>query len=177
VRAFSQVLLLNASFEPLNVINWKRALKLVFLEKAEVLQENEKEIRSITISMRIPSVVRLLRYVGFRRRDVRFSRQNIYARDRFSCQYCGRKLRSQELTCDHVTPRSRGGRTEWTNIVTCCIPCNRRKGGKTPREVGLRLIRKPSRPSWLLGFHARFSIHEPPPSWQEYLYGTLKVAE
>jgi 5-methylcytosine-specific restriction endonuclease McrA len=170
VTAFSQVLLLNASFEPLNVINWKRALKLVFLEKVEVLEVSEREVHSATHSLRVPAVVRLLRFVGFQKRDVKFSRQNIYARDKFRCQYCGEKLPPRELTCDHVIPRSRGGRTTWTNIVTCCRPCNRRKGGRTPAEAGFRLLRKPMRPSWVLGFHARFTLHQPPPSWRGYLF-------
>ncbi len=168
--AFEQVLLLNASFEPLNVINWKRAVKLVFLEKVEVLQESDRIVHAVSDSLKVPAVIRLFRYVGFRRRDIKFSRQNIYFRDKFRCQYCGEKLRPKELTCDHVIPRSRGGKTTWTNIVTCCIPCNRKKGGRTPREAGLRMMWKPSRPSWLLGFHMRFRSHQPPASWREYLF-------
>jgi 5-methylcytosine-specific restriction endonuclease McrA len=162
--------LLNASFEPLNVINWKRALKLVFLEKVEVIEESEQEIHSARQALRVPAVVRLIRFVGFRKRDVKFSRQNIYARDKFQCQYCGTKLPARELTCDHVLPRSRGGRATWTNIVTCCRPCNRKKGGRTPSEAGLRLRKRPVRPSWLVGFHMRFSIHQAPPTWQVYLF-------
>jgi 5-methylcytosine-specific restriction endonuclease McrA len=170
VNAFSQVLLLNASFEPLNVINWKRALKLIFLEKVEVLEETDREVHSASDSLRVPAVVRLLRFVGFRKREIKFSRQNIYARDKLRCQYCGEKLRPSELTCDHVVPRSRGGSTTWANIVTCCRPCNRKKGGRTPAEAGLKLLKKPMRPSWLLGFHSRFSIQQPPIAWREYLF-------
>lgn len=162
--------MLNASFEPLNVINWKRALKLVFLEKVEVLQETEHEVHSAHESLRIPAVVRLVRFVGFRKREVKFSRQNIYARDKFECQYCGEQLKPKNLTCDHVVPRSRGGKTTWTNIVTCCRPCNRRKGNRSPEEAGLHLRRQPVRPSWLLGFHARFTMTQPPAAWREYLY-------
>jgi len=175
--AFEQVLLLNASFEPLNVISWKRALKLVVLEKVEVVEESEREVCAVTCSIRVPSVVRLLRFVGFRKRDVKFSRQNIFARDHYRCQYCGQKNRITDLTYDHVIPKSRGGRTEWTNIVTCCISCNRKKGGKTPREAGLKLVRKPGKPSWLLGFQARFTIHRPPPAWLEYLYWITEPIE
>lgn len=152
------------------MINWKRALKLIFLEKVEVLEETEREVRSARHSLRVPAVVRLVRFVGFRKREVKFSRQNIYARDKFQCQYCGTKLKAKDLTCDHVIPRSRGGKTMWTNIVTCCRLCNRRKGGRTPGEAGFRLLKQPMRPSWLLGFHARFRFHKPPPSWREYLY-------
>jgi 5-methylcytosine-specific restriction endonuclease McrA len=164
--------LLNASFEPLNIINWKRALKLVFLQKVEVLQESDREIRSENCALRVPAVVRLVRFVRLHRREVKFSRQNIYARDKYQCQYCGKVLKPRDLTCDHVTPRSRGGHTAWTNIVACCHACNRKKGGRTPEEAGLNLLKRPTRPSWLLGFHARFTVQQPPPSWREYLFLT-----
>jgi len=166
---FEQVLLLNASFEPLNVINWRRAVKLVFMEKVEVVEESEREIRSISVSMKIPSVVRLVRFVRFRRREAKFSRRNVYARDHYKCQYCGKRFVSDELTCDHVVPRSRGGKASWNNIVTCCVTCNRRKGGRTPEEAGLTLLKPPGRPSWVWSFHIRAGGGNPPPGWQTYL--------
>ncbi|MEJ2722201.1 MAG: HNH endonuclease [bacterium] len=166
--------MLNASFEPLNVINWKRALKLVILQKVEVLQESDQEVHAAAYAIRVPAVVRLIRFVRFRRWDIKFSRENIYARDGYRCQYCGRKLAVRESTCDHVVPRSRGGKTEWSNIVTCCRQCNRKKGGLTPEEAGLRLMRRPSRPSWLVGFQSRFSADDPPVLWREYLFGVSK---
>jgi 5-methylcytosine-specific restriction endonuclease McrA len=177
VRAFENVLLLNASFEPLKVINWKRALKLVFLEKVEVVEESDESVHSISFTVRIPSVVRLLRFVGFKKREIKFSRQNIYARDRFQCQYCGQKLNTEDLTYDHIIPRSRGGKTEWGNIVTCCIPCNRRKGGRTPDEADLSLIKKPSKPIWLWGFHSRYSLKNPPESWRDYIYWNVELVD
>ena len=170
-QVFEQVLVLNASFEPLNVVNWKRAMKLVCLRKVEVLRESDRVVRSARANARVPTVVRLVRFVNFHRWDVKFSRENIYARDKYCCQYCGERLRSQELTCDHVVPRSRGGSTEWTNLVTCCPACNRKKGGKTPQEAGLALLRNPGRPSWLVGFQARFAANDPPPHWRDYLFG------
>jgi len=166
---FEQVLLLNASFEPLNVINWKRAVKLVFMEKVEVVEESDRVIRSVSESMRIPSIVRLVRFVRFRRREARFSRRNVYARDHYRCQYCNTRFPVSELTCDHVIPRSRGGGTSWTNIVTCCVQCNRRKGGRTPEEAGLHLLRRPVRPSWLWGFQIRTTGRKAPPGWGTYL--------
>lgn len=135
-----------------------------------MIQESEREVRSQHHSLRVPAVVRLIRFVGFRKRDIKFSRQNLYARDKYRCQYCGDKLPPKELTCDHVIPRSRGGKTMWTNIVTCCRPCNRKKGGRMPEEGGFKLLKKPTKPSWLLGFHARFHIHKPPPAWRKYLF-------
>jgi 5-methylcytosine-specific restriction endonuclease McrA len=166
---FEQVLLLNASYEPLNVINWQRAIKLVFLDKVEVVEETDRVVRSITLSMKVPSVVRLTGFVRFRRKDAKYSRRNIYARDKNRCQYCGKRFPQDELTCDHVVPRSRGGRAQWDNIVTCCVSCNRRKGGRTPEEAGLSLIKKPTRPSWYWGFQIRFANRRPPHQWRVYL--------
>jgi 5-methylcytosine-specific restriction endonuclease McrA len=136
--SFEHVLLLNASFEPLNVIGWRRAVKLIVLDKAEVVEVTEREIHSVTRRMAVPSVVRLTTV--------------------------------SELTCDHVVPRSRGGRTEWSNIVTCCIPCNRRKGGRTPAEAGLHLVKKPVQPTWLWGVQHRFATRRPPKAWHAYLF-------
>jgi 5-methylcytosine-specific restriction endonuclease McrA len=162
--------LLNASFEPLNVIGWRRAVKLVVLEKAEIVEASAHEVHSVSTRMSVPSVVRLTSFVRFRRREAKFSRRNIYTRDDFRCQYCGDRPPAQELTCDHVMPRSRGGRTEWSNIVTCCVPCNRRKGGRTPTEAGLRLVRTPAQPTWLWGVQNRFASRRPPKAWHAYLY-------
>lgn len=168
--SFEHVLLLNASFEPLNVIGWRRAVKLIVLAKAEVVESTDREIHSVTRRMAVPSVVRLTTFVRFHRREAKFSRRNIYTRDGFACQYCGTRPPLSELTCDHVVPRSRGGRTEWSNIVTCCIPCNRRKGGRTPAEAGLRLVKKPAQPTWLWGVQNRFANRRPPKAWHVYLY-------
>lgn len=151
------------------MINWQRAVKLVFLDKVEVVEESEREIRSISVVMKVPSVVRLMGFVHFRRREAKFSRKNIYARDGYRCQYCAKHFHGDDLTCDHVVPRSRGGRTEWTNIVTCCVPCNRRKGGNTPAEAGLALIKRPTRPSWIWGFQVRFGRKNFPTKWRLYL--------
>lgn len=127
-------------------------------------------VRSITVAIKVPSVVRLMGFVRFRRKDARYSRRNIYARDKYQCQYCGRQFPQDELTCDHVVPRSRGGRAEWTNIVTCCVRCNRRKGGQTPEEAGIQLIKKPTRPSWYWSFQVRFANKRPPREWWTYLH-------
>jgi 5-methylcytosine-specific restriction endonuclease McrA len=144
-------------------------VKLVFMEKVEVVEESERVIRSVSESMRIPSIVRLVKYVRFRRREAKFSRRNVYARDHYHCQYCNKRYPVDQLTCDHVIPRSRGGGTTWTNIVTCCVNCNRRKGGRTPEEAGLKLLRQPERPSWLWGFYVRAAGRKAPPGWQTYL--------
>ena len=135
-----------------------------------MVEESEHEVHSISRSIRIPSIVRLVRYIGLRKREVKFSRENIYARDRYQCQYCGRRESPQGLTYDHIIPRALGGKTEWTNIVTCCIPCNRQKGGRTPEQAGLKLQKKPTKPSWLWGFQSRLAIQNPPQAWKDYLF-------
>ena len=174
-QIMEQVLLLNLSYEPLKVINWKKAITLLCLGKVEVIEEYGRDIRSVSMTIRLPSVVRLLRMVKRPKHPVRFSRQNIYARDRYRCQYCGSRFPSEELTYDHVLPRSRGGRTEWENIVTCCVACNRKKGGKTPEEARMRLIRKPVRPTWVPALRITIGIKEVPNSWRDYLYWNVEL--
>lgn len=163
------VLLLNASFEPLRVINWKRALTLVFAGKVEIVEEYLREIRGVSLSIRLPAVVRLLQLIRVKAGGVKFSRQNIYARDHYECQYCGCRPAPRELTYDHVIPRALGGPTDWTNIVTCCIACNRRKGGQALEQSGLRLRRLPGKPAWQPYVTVTMGLRNPPESWRGYL--------
>ena len=167
-------LLLNASYEPLRVITWQKAVILLVKGKVEVIASYERIIRGVSISLEQPSVLRLRRRVRVARQfhEVPFSRANIYLRDDYRCQYCARQLPSSELTFDHVVPVSQGGRKDWGNIVTCCVQCNRRKGGKTPKQAGLQLIRKPKRPSFIPALQIRFGLSEVPASWRDYLYWT-----
>ena len=172
-----QVLLLNITYEPLKIINWKRAITLLFLEKVEVVEEYSREIHSVSFTIKLPSVVRLLMMVKKPKTPVKFSRQNIYARDKYKCQYCGRQFPTEELTYDHIIPKSRGGKTKWENIVTCCIQCNRKKGGRTHTEAGMKLIRKPSRPTWLPALRITIGFREVPHSWRDYLYWNVELIE
>ena len=165
-----RVLLLNASYEPLRVITWKRAVTLLTLGKVEVLETYEREVRSVTIAIRLPAVVRLLHLVRFRDHTIRFSRQNIYIRDKYQCQYCGRTMDGCDLTYDHVVPKSLGGETVWENIVTCCLPCNKKKGGRTPRQAKMRLIREARRPSWHPMLMLTLRIRRTPETWRDYLF-------
>ena len=126
------VLLLNSSFEPLKVISWQRAVTMFFMGKIEVVEEYEHQIRSVSLVIKAPAVVRLLRFVKMGRKSPPLCRSNILARDNFQCQYCARDLTTREATLDHVIPRSRSGKTTWDNIVCCCAACNRKKGGRTP---------------------------------------------
>ena len=172
-----QTLLLNATYEPLQVVNWHRALTLLFSGKAEVVAEYEREIHSVSFSVRLPSVLRLFRFVKISRhhRRVKFSRANIYIRDRYCCQYCGRKCPTDELTFDHVIPIVQGGGKSWENIVTACIDCNRRKGGQTPQEGGMRLIRKPAEPEWVPSLNLTLVFKNAPESWRDYLYWNVEL--
>jgi 5-methylcytosine-specific restriction endonuclease McrA len=163
------VLLLNASFEPLRVINWKRALTLVFAGKVEVVEEYTREVHSISLAVRLPAVVRLLTLIRVRGTGVKFSRQNIYARDNYECQYCGCQPSVSELTYDHIIPRAHGGPTDWTNIVTCCITCNRRKGGKSLEQSGMHLRHLPRKPTWQPYVAMALGMRNPPESWRGYL--------
>jgi len=172
-----QVLLLNITYEPLKIINWKKAITLLCLGKVEVIEEYSRDIHSVSFTIRLPSVVRLLRMVKRPKSPIKFSRQNIYARDRYNCQYCGSQFNTEELTYDHILPKSRGGKTEWENIVTCCVNCNRKKGGRTPKEATMTLVRKPVRPSWIPALRITIGYRDVPESWRDYLYWNVELVE
>lgn len=162
------VLLLNQSFEPLRVISWQKAVTMFFLGKVEVVEEYDHNIRSVSLVVKAPAVVRLLRYARVGMRKPPLSRTNVLARDNFSCQYCGDDVTSREATLDHVIPRSQGGTTSWENIVCCCKSCNRQKGGQTPKQSGMPLKGIPRQPEWLPVL--RFKLHgNIPNSWQDFL--------
>lgn len=165
-----RVLLLNATYEPLRVISWKRAITLLTLDKVEVLETYDREVRSVTLAIRLPAVVRLIHLVRFRKHTVRFSRENIYIRDKYQCQYCASSMNANDLTYDHVIPKSMGGKTAWENIVTCCLPCNKKKGGRTPGQARMSLIRKAKRPSWHPMLMITRRIGNTPESWRAYLF-------
>ena len=139
----AQTLLLNATYEPLKVVHWQKAITLWCQGKVEVISVYDREVRSVSFSLKLPSVIRLLEYRRIPHQTRALSRKNILLRDRYTCQFCGRVLPASELTLDHVMPRSRGGRSSWENLVACCYRCNNRKGDRTPEEAGLRLVRKP----------------------------------
>lgn len=165
-----RTLLLNATYEPLKVISWKRAVTLLLLDKVEVVEEYDKEVRSVTFQIKLPAVVRLLKFVKHRKRKVKFCRANVYARDKYTCQYCGKKEHADALTFDHVMPKSRGGKTDWANIVTACFKCNDRKGNRTPEEAKMWPRIEPQRPAWLPVVNICLQIKNPPETWQDYLY-------
>jgi len=165
-------LVLAASYEPISVTSWREAVRLLTLNKCEVIEEYEEELRSKYLIIRMPAVIRLLSMFRRKPKKMRFSRIGIYARDKFKCQYCGKKGKFKDFTFDHVIPKSRGGRTNWQNIVTCCHKCNRRKGDKTPKEANMVLINKPEQPTWLpiIAIKLQHRVKDLPSQWASYIY-------
>jgi 5-methylcytosine-specific restriction endonuclease McrA len=170
-NSFASVLLLNGTYEPLQIIAWRKAVVLTLLEKVEVVETYSDKVHSPSHSLPLPAVVKLCKYVQPKRYEVRFTRQNIYLRDHHQCQYCGRVLHPEQLTYDHVIPRAKGGKTTWQNIVTCCIACNKRKGKKTLEQAGMQLRRFPFRPPNPLRFLLETHGSQMPGCWNFYLNG------
>ncbi len=139
------VLVLNQSYEPLNVCRVRRAVVLLYQNKAEMLENGVGFIHSADREFPVPSVIRLGTVVRRPRRlERKLTRLEVFKRDHYTCQYCGKETR--QLTIDHIIPRYRGGEHTWENVVSACVPCNRRKAGRTPQEAGMRLLHQPSRP-------------------------------
>ncbi|MEX2661487.1 MAG: HNH endonuclease [Vicinamibacterales bacterium] len=175
-----QTLLLNATYEPLKVVHWQKAITLWCQGKVEVISVyNDREVRSVSFSFKLPSVIRLLRYIKIKRNInyVPFSRANIYARDDHSCQYCGKVFPTAELTFDHVVPVAQGGRKDWENIVTCCVACNRKKGGRTPAGAGMHLTRMPRRPDKAPAIRITVGMKNAPEGWRDYFYWNMELDE
>ena len=174
-------LALNASFEPLTIVPTRRAIRLVLDRKAEILEVDERRhFRSATEQLPCPSVIRLVRYVQVPRR---FRRQVtntfLFARDEYSCQYCGRhrsELKGRQfLTRDHILPLSRGGENVWANVVTSCSPCNNRKGNRLPEEAGMALLGAPGEPNYV---HLVWAVRRVTPiqaKWIGMFYGKETV--
>jgi len=188
-----QVLVLNRLWQAVNLCSVRRALALLFEGHAQVVantdsgefktydfqqwrdfstrnpsESNDDVVRTVALRIRVPRVILLLFFDRLPRKEVKFTRHNIFERDRNTCQYCGRVFDRRDLNLDHVIPRDRGGPTTWENIVCSCIPCNTRKANKTPAEAGMRLVRKPKRPKWRPFVQVSFGapMHE---SWKHFL--------
>jgi 5-methylcytosine-specific restriction endonuclease McrA len=145
-----ETLVLDTGYQPVARVPCMRAVTLLFSGKVEVIETYaDWTVRSVTVELQVPSVVRFLRGVRGRKRAIRFSRENVFARDAGRCQYCGRRVARPEATYDHVVPRAQGGHTRWENIVIACLPCNQRKGGRTPAEARMKLLSVPVKPAHL----------------------------
>ena len=166
----SPVLVLNATYEPTHITAVKRALVLVLKGVARAEEENHAVVHSARLSLRVPSVIRLLEYRRIPLQTRALSRKNILLRDRNTCQFCGRIFPAADLTLDHVVPRSRGGMTSWENLVACCHGCNNRKGDRTPEEAGLRLIRRPRPFNLHTNRHLMRMLGRAEEKWRKYLF-------
>jgi 5-methylcytosine-specific restriction endonuclease McrA len=168
--AAARSLLLNASYEPMRIVSWQRALILWFQEKAEILEYHQIFARSVRSSFQLPSILRLKNYVRPRHSNaVRFCRENVYIRDEFTCQYCLQRFATSMLTLDHVVPASKMGKKTWSNVVTACRNCNQKKGNKTPDQAGMPLKTQPKAPAWLPTVGLDLKPEKVPSSWKQYL--------
>ena len=188
-RLDEPVLVLNRSWLAVNVANVRRAVCLVALGHARVVDPesfathdfqawlaasqggNGDCLHSVSALFRVPEIIVLTRYNGRQTRGLKLSRRNVLERDEHVCQYCGRHLESAQLTLDHVVPKSRGGQTAWENVVAACTACNDRKGDRTPEEAGMGLVRAPRRPRWASSVSVRLAGRGKQ-SWQRFLEGT-----
>ncbi|RUA16095.1 MAG: HNH endonuclease [Clostridia bacterium] len=165
----AEVLVLNASYEPLHVVSTRRAILLLLKDKAELVEATDAYIRSASAELPRPLVIRLRRYIRLPRNiSLPLTRRLVYARDRYTCQYCGERLHSSQLTLDHVLPKSRGGKKTWENLVTACRRCNQRKGNRTPAEARMRLRRPPYQPRYVALIWLKTPDH-PPSVWEKYI--------
>ena len=173
------VLVLNRLWQAVNVCTARRALTLLFQGQAQVVMNNpdgsfrtfnfqewrdvsadapsDDFLHTISFRIRVPKIILLFMYDRMPKKEVKFTRHNIFERDHNTCQYCGNKFDRKDLNLDHVIPRDRGGETSWENIVCSCVPCNSRKGNRTPHEAGMKLLHKPRRPKWRPMLHLQFS--------------------
>jgi len=164
------VLVLNASYEPINVCAARRAIVLVLKGVASTEERTGGKVASPRMSVPLPSVIRLLEYRRIPRQTRALSRKNILLRDRYTCQYCGHKSPANELTMDHVIPRSRGGGSSWENLVTSCIRCNNRKGSQTPEEADMALNRPPRPFNIHTSRHIMRLLGNSDDRWKKYLF-------
>ncbi len=196
-----QVLVLNRLWQAVNICSARRALSLLFEGHAHVVlddnagnfrtfdfrqwrdlsdqQPHPESIHTVSFKVRVPRVILLLMFDRLPKKEVKFTRHNIFERDRNTCQYCGIVFDRKDLNLDHVVPRDRGGPTNWENIVCSCVPCNTRKSNRTPPEAGMKLIRKPKRPKWrpFVQVNLHFSAHD---SWKHFLdvaYWNVELGE
>ncbi len=186
----SDVLVLNRSFFAVQIIGWQRALSLLYLDHARVVDDEYRTysfddwrelsgmmtkdplgfVKTPTFKIAIPEVITLRFFDGLPKSEVKFTRRNIYEHYSYRCGYCGHKFGSSELNLEHIIPRSRGGKTDWSNVITTCIPCNLKKGNRLPHEAGMDLLVRPSKPQWSgatsIAFRPSFKIKA---SWQRFV--------
>jgi len=164
------VLVLNATYEPINVCGARRALVLVLKGVASTEEESRHYFHSPSLALPVPSVIRLLEYRRIPFQGRALSRKNILLRDRNTCQFCARVFPASDLTLDHIVPRSRGGDSTWENLVACCHPCNNKKGDRLPEEAGMRLLRRPRSFNMHTSRHLMRMMGKSDQAWRKYLF-------
>jgi len=169
------VLVLDVDFQPLRIEHWREVICDFFNGKVEVIHDSEDlTIKTVSRNYPMPSVVRVLRRFRRDKQAIKFSRVNVYARDAFTCQYCGERKMTEELTFDHVHPRAQGGKTCWENIVAACVPCNFAKANRTPGQAGMKLHRKPKKPHALPTVLVEMTGKNVPDEWKYYWSASLE---
>jgi 5-methylcytosine-specific restriction endonuclease McrA len=162
------VLVLNYNYEPFNICRVKRAIVLIFNKKAEPLEYDSAKIRTVSGVFEIPSVIRMLYYIQRPKPHIQLTRNNIFARDNYTCQYCGKM--TKDLTLDHVIPKRLGGKSTWENLVSACKSCNNKKGEKTLQQANMKLIKQPKPLTSHLGFKLKLNSNIPwHNTWRRYL--------
>tara|TARA_B100001123_G_C15279003_1_gene1013275 strand:- start:153 stop:716 length:564 start_codon:yes stop_codon:yes gene_type:complete len=176
-------LVLNAdyrplSYFPLSIWPWQTSIKAAFMDRVNIIAEYDSEVRSASFSMKIPSVISLKKYIPSTRR-VAFTRYNLFLRDQFSCQYCGNNFLASDLTFDHVIPRSKGGETNWKNVVSACTECNHSKGSKTCKNASMTPIKQPIEPTNqdLQKIGQKFPPNYLHVSWNDFLYWDTELEQ
>lgn len=167
---YTQVLVLNSSFEPIHICGVKRAIVLIVKGVACSEENTTFVMRSPSTVMPVPAVIRLVHYVSIPYKKKAYSKKHIYLRDSYTCQYCGKVTTPNELTLDHILPQSRGGKSVWHNLVTSCRKCNTKKGDQTPKEADLTLLNKPKRLTSHFYLHLVRSKAGENEYWKKYLY-------
>jgi 5-methylcytosine-specific restriction endonuclease McrA len=161
------VLVLNQNYEPLSVCSVKRAIVMVFLNRAEIIETLDgQKVHAVSTSIAVPSVVRLDSFIRVPHKKIMLTRKNVIKRDGGICQYCGK--RTSPMTVDHVIPKNLGGKDTWENLVGACAECNNRKGQRTPEQAGMKLLRQPKRPSHITFIRQFIGVKDT--SWKRYLF-------
>ena len=163
----TDVLVLNATYEALNVCSLQRAVKLVFAGKAEVLHNYERVLHTVAFEMRMPSIIRMLYFIRRPRQQVALTKKNVLLRDNYTCQYCGVQSHGP-MTVDHVIPKCAGGSPAWENLVCACLDCNNRKNNRTPHDANMTLLRKPRTPKYIPWIQIK--RHTLPGEWYKFLF-------
>jgi len=164
-----RTLLLDQSYQPIATIAWQDAIVKWVTGKVEIIHEyDDRQIRSTHLVLKMPSVVRLINRFRRNKEKVRYSKQNVFARDRWKCQYCNNTFPISKLTVDHVIPRSQGGKTSWENVVAACSACNSKKANRTPLQAQMKLMNTPKKPAWIPVIKLNLRDDHIPLVWKDY---------